>query len=415
MPLSREELARRLRDARTESGLTQQEVAEELGIPRTAVVQIEAGRRAVNSLELASMAELYGRSTDELFRREAGQDAVATFFRAAAELAENRGLRQALRRCSGLAREARSLERLLGRDERRERPPRYEVLPPGSKWDAIRQGRELAGQERRRLDLGSSPAWEIAEIVRAQGVRVTELPMPDEVSGIFFDGPEAGPVLVINESHPRTRRLLSYAHEYCHVLVDRAPGGTVSSARNRDELSEVRANAFAAHLLMPEAGVRAALAERGKLAAGRSVQRVYDGADEVRAQRPPRGGDDRIQVHDVLALAHRFGVGYEAALFHLRNLKLLSDGEFEGLRDQEGRARKLLRVMRVADWGEDTHWSLTTEIIALGLDAYRLGEISRKKLLELSERCGVDRTELEEVLAEAEDGPEEAVDAVLPA
>jgi len=413
MPVTQHKLAERLRRARNESGLTQQDVAVELGIPRTAVVQIEAGRRAVNSLELAKMADLYGRSTDDFFREDVSENAVSAFFRATPELAEDRTLRRELQRCSGLAREASFLERLLVREGRRKGPPSYDLPVPGSRWDAICQGRDLAAQERSRLDLGSSPVWEIAEVIRQQGVRVTELPMPDEVSGVFFHGPDTGPVLVINEIHARTRRLFSYAHEYCHVLLDRARAGTVSSARNRDELCEVRANAFAAHILMPEAGVRSVLAEQGKLAADRSVQEVYDGEDGTRAQRRARSADDRIQVHDVVTLAYHFGVSYQAALYQLLNLKLLPENEFEELQGQYDRAAKLLRVMRLDDWGEGTHWSLTEEIISLGLDAYRLGEISRKKLLELAERAGVEASEVEEILEEDDDS-EEPLDAVFP-
>ena len=56
MAITQEELAGRLKAARENAGLTQQEVAEEVGITRLAVVRIEAGKRAVNSLELAEMA-----------------------------------------------------------------------------------------------------------------------------------------------------------------------------------------------------------------------------------------------------------------------------------------------------------------------------------------------------------------------
>ena len=57
---------------------------------------------------------------------------------------------------------------------------------------------------------------------------------------------------MINQQHGRPRRLFSYAHEYCHTLVDRSRQGTVSSASNRDELFEVRANAFAAQDVVKE-------------------------------------------------------------------------------------------------------------------------------------------------------------------
>jgi Zn-dependent peptidase ImmA (M78 family) len=311
-----------------------------------------------------------------------------------------------------LSRQAALLERLLGRDSLRKPLPRYDLSPPRSRWDAICQGRDLAAQERRRLDLGASPTWEIAEIIRQQGVKVTELSLPDSISGIFFHDQETGPVIVINQQHGRPRRLFSYAHEYCHTLVDRSRQGTVSSASNRDELFEVRANAFAAHFLMPEEGVRAVLADLGKLDTDRSVQEIHDGAASITAQRRDANLGQGIQVHDVASVAHHFGVSYEAALYHLLNLKLLPEAEFEVLRDQGDRARSILRLMRV-DWGEETHWSLTGQLVALGLEAYRRDEISRRKLVELAEEAGADVDELEKLLErDLDDG--EAVDAVVP-
>jgi transcriptional regulator with XRE-family HTH domain len=52
-------LGDRLRDARNYLGLTQEEVAAYLKIPRTALTDIESGRRRIDVLELAGLAKLY--------------------------------------------------------------------------------------------------------------------------------------------------------------------------------------------------------------------------------------------------------------------------------------------------------------------------------------------------------------------
>ena len=54
-----EELGRRLRIAREARGLSQQAVADALGLARTAITQMEAGNRSVSTLELAKLAGLY--------------------------------------------------------------------------------------------------------------------------------------------------------------------------------------------------------------------------------------------------------------------------------------------------------------------------------------------------------------------
>jgi transcriptional regulator with XRE-family HTH domain len=53
------ELARRLRDAREFTNLSQQFVSEQTGIPRSAISDIERGTRRVESIELKRLAELY--------------------------------------------------------------------------------------------------------------------------------------------------------------------------------------------------------------------------------------------------------------------------------------------------------------------------------------------------------------------
>lgn len=55
-----QELAERLKQARKQSGLSQDHVARVLGVPRPSVSQMEWGKRRVSSGELAGLAELYG-------------------------------------------------------------------------------------------------------------------------------------------------------------------------------------------------------------------------------------------------------------------------------------------------------------------------------------------------------------------
>ena len=56
---ARKRLGERLREARKYLGLKQEEVAAHLGIPRTALSDIENGQRRVEALELTGLAKLY--------------------------------------------------------------------------------------------------------------------------------------------------------------------------------------------------------------------------------------------------------------------------------------------------------------------------------------------------------------------
>jgi transcriptional regulator with XRE-family HTH domain len=60
-PAEQERLAQRLREAREYLGLSQEFVAEQLGIPRAAVSAMETAKRKVSSLELRQLSRLYRR------------------------------------------------------------------------------------------------------------------------------------------------------------------------------------------------------------------------------------------------------------------------------------------------------------------------------------------------------------------
>ncbi len=54
--------ANRLRQARLEAGLSQEEVAHQLGVSQSFVSRSESGERRVDVVELQALAELYKRS-----------------------------------------------------------------------------------------------------------------------------------------------------------------------------------------------------------------------------------------------------------------------------------------------------------------------------------------------------------------
>jgi Zn-dependent peptidase ImmA (M78 family)/DNA-binding XRE family transcriptional regulator len=412
-----DEISRRIKAAREGAGLTQKQVAQAVGIPRTAVVQIEAGRRAVNSLELQKLARLFGREISELVGEGSfAKDPVAALLQAAQRGAQSPGLARELRRLANLAREATRLEEILDLRESRFTPAKYDLASPSSRWEAVRQGKLLAADERRRLGLGDAPAWEIAEIVRGQGVRVAEANLNDDISGASFFRPDTGPVVLIKEKDASPRRLYSCAHEYCHLLADRDRAGVVSRKQNVEELIEVRANAFAAHFLMPEAGVRSFLRSLGKGEQSRQNQEVFGGeesADSVAVQKRIEPGSQDLQVHDAVRLAHHFGTSYEAAVYHLLNLGFLTKEQFEALKSRAGVATKVRRALQLPDMSNKVPWTLAEQVLSLALEALRRGAISRRKVLELARELDVPRREIEQAISE-EGGQAEPVGAVIP-
>jgi transcriptional regulator with XRE-family HTH domain len=81
------EMGRRLRDAREAQRLTQEAVSVALGIPRSSIPLIEAGRRNVTAPELKLFSRLYQRSVEWILGEpEPSVSADAALHRAAGAL-----------------------------------------------------------------------------------------------------------------------------------------------------------------------------------------------------------------------------------------------------------------------------------------------------------------------------------------
>lgn len=391
------ELGRRLRAAREAMGLSQQAVAEALGLPRTAVTQWEGGNRAVSTLELAKISRLYRRPVADFLQEDATDlGELASLCRGVPDWEEDPAAHEEIVRCINLCGEGVLLERLLGAKPRCG-PLRYEMRMPRSSGEAVEQGEEIAIQERRRLGIGSMPVTNVPELIASQGIWATDAAMPNKASGMFLQAPRIGLAILVNASHPRGRKRLSYAHEYAHTLLDRGRSITVSSTVNAPKLPERRANAFAAAFLMPKTGVNDALQGFGKGVPSRQGHVVFEVASggcfeaEIRSPAAAR----RITCGDVASLAHRFGVSYRAAIYRLQSLMHISNRQSQKLLEQEGLGCGYLKAIGVfSGIGGRGHpprsgRELISEIAHLTIEALCREEISRGRALELSETLGI--------------------------
>jgi Zn-dependent peptidase ImmA (M78 family) len=236
------------------------------------------------------------------------------------------------------------------------------------------------------LNLGYSPVWDIPDVLEPQGVRCAEVEMPEDMSGLFLAGRDIGLFVVVNAEHHVRRRAFSYAHEYCHLLVDRKRRANVSRNANRDDLIEVRANSFAAAFLLPEDAVRDFLDALGKGHDSRAEAAAYDWTAVVVAQHRAAPGSQDVQLYDVARLAHRFGVSFQSAVYRLRNLRLLTNDAKENLLARNDDAVALQNMLDLAGPEErtDRRRLLRHQFMNLALDAYRRELITRRKLAELA-------------------------------
>lgn len=410
MAITAQELGRRLREAREACAMTQEQVAGKLELSRASVAQMELGNRQVSSLELDRLAYLYGRDIRVFLSEQFdAKDALTVMFRANPDLGRDGQVAESLRRCIALGRALSNLENLVDVEREALMPATYPLGPPKTKWEAIQQGQHAAESERRRLELGDGPISNLADLMECQGVRMAAVSLPVDVSGITVHDPEAGVFVAVNKSHSTTRQRFSMAHEYAHVLMDRdGVASIVSRGGNRTDLSEIRANAFAAVFLMPEKGLRRFVQALGKGQPGRSEARIFDETDVTRVRRRAKPHSQEIQIYDLAMAAHRFGVSTIAALFRMQNLGLVNDDQREMLQDDIDRgldkhAAQALGLVAFYCDVEQTNWEFKHRFISLALEAYRRELISEAKLRELAALVGIPAEVALSLLQEDED------------
>lgn len=300
MRLTQQDLGRRIATARERRGLSQAHLADALGVSQSAVSRIESGERSVDSIELAAIAERLGVSVLELLEDRPVPEELLAF----AGRVQTARVPGAVDRARSRVLELVEFDRLLTElGVPREQPrliPRFRLSGGLAKG----QGGDLARQVRKTLGVGDEPLPDLVELVEdVLGLDVAAEPLPDGIDGLCVRLEDVALALV-NAAPVVGRERFTLAHELCHFLVGDAQPLHVDEDLFGQGTQEIRANAFAAHFLMPEAGLRKRL--RG------------------------RAPDGRV----ICELQYAFGVSLEALLWHLRNLGLIDarrQEEFQAL------------------------------------------------------------------------------------
>lgn len=178
------------------------------------------------------------------------------------------------------------------------------VLTPSRK-----AGRTKARRTRERHGLGfAGPVPCLLELVEGCGVPVGIVEdLGDGLAGVYL-ARNGDPLILLNGSDAAPRLRFTLAHELCHHLFEDQQHVDTHKGMYEHDFWEVRANAFAAELLMP-------------------TEAVLAWAEE--AEPVP------VTLEHVVDLAGRFGTSAQAALIHLETCGILDDRRrFERLWDE---------------------------------------------------------------------------------
>ena len=299
-------IGRRLKQAREALGYTQEQVSEELKIGRPRYSDLENGKRDLPLRELYKFCEFFGKPLDYFLKEK---------------LAVETGFKVLFRKTEGdreIARIISEFENLCEKMYELEEIMEIYIKPSMSKdYDYEKNrlwfwGKHYANQERNRLNLGQAPIRNLDQILEEKcGLKIFYLPIPEErgIFGMFTFDENRGGCILVNANPTRGNQLFSLAHEYAHFIFHKERLGIISFEKEKNTLYERLANIFTSEFLMPE----------------NAVSDLFN--IKIKKRRD-------VTAEDVIYLADYFGVSFQAMVYRLNNLKLLSHNKKEELINQ---------------------------------------------------------------------------------
>ena len=247
--LSAQEIGRRLRLARENAGIRQDDAALFIGMSRPTLVSIEKGVRRVRIQEFQVLARHYGVSVNALLRREAVHTDLVPRFRRLRET-EDEHSAEAIQLFNDLIRADVELGNVLGIERRRNYPPDRGI----NEGNVLTLAEKHAQELRDWLGLGPGPIADIFSVIElGLGIRLYQrrLSSKSKVAGLFAYDETVGACILLNANHPLPRRIQSATHEVGHFYGTRNTPEVLEEDERFLSRDERYANAFGRALLTP--------------------------------------------------------------------------------------------------------------------------------------------------------------------
>lgn len=297
----------RVAAARRRAGLTGSQLGAAVGLRKDQISKIESGKRRLDIGELPRMAAALGVTVRHLVGQPE-RPALAVASRLVAEAGPLAG-RAMRRRARQLVELDDLLTQVAGMPAARpsaagagvlDQAPAHFAVMPRAKGAAQEQGRQLASMVRRELDLGSDALGDLATLIEQHfAVDVALSPMGTDADGLCVHCGSLALILASSDFSDGHLRF-TLAHELGHHLLG-DPRVVIEEGEHEmfgDSVSEWRVNAFAAHLLMPERGIRSILDWLGE-------------------------GSGSVSERAVVGLMEHFGVSMAAMIYQLNVIGVL--------------------------------------------------------------------------------------------
>lgn len=379
--ISAQEIGRRLRLARENANIRQDDAARVIDVSRPTLVSIEKGTRRVRIQEIQCLARHYGVSVNALLRREAVHTDLVPRFRKLRETEEECAA-EAVQLLNDLVKAEVELENLLGIDRHKNYPPERGV----NTGDVIDLAEQHAQDLRDWLGLGSGPITDIFTLIELDlGIRLYQrrLSSGSKVAGLFTYDNSIGACILLNANHPLERRVQSAAHELGHFVGTRQVPEVLEDNEQFLSREERYGNAFGRAFLTP------------RMSFEKSFRQLTAGAS-------------KLTRRHVILLAHQYRISREACVRRLEELGLARKGTWDwfakngGISDKDAKEVLGDAAYRHDPSKEEANQPLSHRISLMAYEAWKrdlmsegqLAEILKIRRIELREL--IDQVELEE-------------------
>lgn len=384
--ITSQELGKRLKLARENANIKQDEAAQMIEVSRPTLVSIEQGARRVRIQELQILARKYGTSVNALLRRDAVHTDLLPRFRKMRENEDAYTL-EAAQLLSNLVKADVELENILGIKRERNYPPERGI----SQGDVVVLAEKHSQEFRQFLGLGPGPIADIFSLIELTlGIRLYQrrLSSKSKVAGLFTFDEEIGACILINANHPYQRRVQSAAHELGHFIGTRQNPEVLELDEKFLSRDEKYANAFGRAFLTP----------------AESFKRSFE---ILKAASVPGKLPRRL----VILLANQYSISREACVRRLEELALIPNGSWNyflengGITDKQAEEVLGEAAHRADPAKLDADRPLSHRMSLMAHNAWKQDLLSEGQLAELLQ---LERVELRSVIDEIELEDEES-------
>ncbi|GAA3748993.1 helix-turn-helix domain-containing protein [Salinactinospora qingdaonensis] len=243
MELSWALIGERIRESRAAAGLSQQDLADKVGLERSMISKLEKGDRRIDAVELTRLAgaldypltHFLHPAPEVISRRASIADST--------DVGDSPAASSAYRTEALLAGWLRDVRQLI--------QTTFLVPAPMLRYPHevahVEQAREAARWLRGQLDLGAEPIDSVADVCERAGQFVAVIPLPSDGASLV-DGDVA--VAVVNKELVPGRRRSTAAHELGHLVLGDEFSSDLGVHASREERERV-VEVFAAEFLLP--------------------------------------------------------------------------------------------------------------------------------------------------------------------